>query len=398
MKEQQKQFIIAIVAGSILMSVVFGFVGGWIAFGIFSGKIDFPEIIKKEKQIETVNQQEAITKVVQDVSPAVVSVIATKDLPVLEKQIQEFNPFGDLFPDFNFEVPQYIQKGTQKQEVGGGTGFIVSEDGLIVSNRHVVDIEGAEYTVLTNDGQKYPAKVLARDPVQDIAILKIEKNNLPIVRLGNSDNVQVGQSAIAIGNALGEFRNTVSLGVISGLKRSIVASMGNSAEQLEDLLQTDAAINSGNSGGPLLNLQGEVIGINVAMASNAQNIGFALPINLAKRDVEQVKKQGKISYPFMGIRYVIVTPQIKEEKKLSVDYGALILKGDDNESAIEPNSPAEKAGLKENDIILETDRQKIDKEHTLAKIVQNHNIGDSLNLKVLRDGKEIIIKIVLGER
>lgn len=400
MNNQQKQFVIAVVSGSILISVVFGFVGGWVAFGIYGGKINLPEISgKTEKQTEVINQQEIITKVVKDVSPAVVSIIATKDLPVLEKQIQEFNPFGDLFPDFNFEIPQYVQKGTQKQEVGGGTGFIISEDGLIVSNKHVVDIDGAEYTVLTNDGQKYPTKVLARDPVQDIAILKIEKNNLPIVKLGDSDNVQIGQTAIAIGNALGEFRNTVSAGVISGLKRSIVATVGNSAEQLEDLLQTDAAINSGNSGGPLLNLQGEVIGINVAMASGAQNIGFALPINLAKRDIEQVKKQGKISYPFMGIRYVIITSQIKEEKKLTVDYGALILRGkNDNEPAVELNSPAEKAGLKENDIILEADGQRIDKDHTLAKIIQDHNVGESLSLKVLRDGREIILKIILGER
>ncbi len=397
MEIKQKQFIIIVVVVSISVSLVFGFLAGWVAFGIYGGRIKLPESISSRQKI--IVQDEAVVKAVKDVSPAVVSIIATKDLPVIEQQSQIINPFGDLFPGFSFEIPQYAQKETQKQEVGGGTGFIVSRDGLIVSNKHVVDIDGAEYTVLTNDGQKYPAKVLAKDPVQDIAILKIEKNNLPTVNLGNSDEVQIGQASIAIGNALGEFRNTVSVGVISGLKRSITASSGGGVEQLEDLLQTDAAINPGNSGGPLLNLQGEVIGINVAMASGAQNIGFALPINLAKRDIEQVEKNGKISYPFIGIRYAIITSQIKDEKKLTVDYGALILRGkNDGEPAITPGSPAEKAGLKENDIILEADGQKIDKDHSLAKLVQNHNIGDKMFLKILRDGKEMEINVVLGER
>lgn len=397
MDAKQKQFFAIIVGSSILVSAFFGFLAGWVAFGIYGGKIKLPESISGGQKI--ISQDEAVVKAVKNVSPAVVSVIASKDLPVIEKQSQSINPFGNLFPGFSFEIPQYTQKGTQKQEVGGGTGFIVSQDGLIATNKHVVDIDGAEYTVLTNDGQKYPAKVLAKDPVQDIAILKIDKNNLPTVNLGNSDEVQIGQASIAIGNALGEFRNTVSVGVISGLKRSITASSGGGAEQLEDLLQTDAAINPGNSGGPLLNLQGEVIGINVAMASGAQNIGFALPINLAKRDIDQVARQGKISYPFIGIRYTLITPQLKDEKKLAVDYGALIIKGsNDNEPAITPNSPAEKAGIKENDIILEADGQKIDKDHTLAKIVQNHNIGDTMRLKVLRDSKEMEIKVVLGER
>jgi serine protease Do len=394
---KQKQFIAIIVGSSIFVSVVFGFLAGWVAFGIYGGKIKLPESISGGQKI--IFQDEAVVKAVKNVSPAVVSIIATKDLSAIGQQTQTINPFGDLFPGFSFQIPQNVQKGTQKQEVGGGTGFIVSQNGLIATNKHVVDIDGAEYTVLTNDGQKYPAKVLAKDPVQDIAILKIEKNGLPKVNLGDSDEVEIGQASIAIGNALGEFRNTVSVGVISGLKRSITASSGGGAEQLEDLLQTDAAINPGNSGGPLLNLKGEVIGINVAIASGAQNIGFALPINLAKRDIDQVEKQGKISYPFIGVRYTLVTPQLKDERKLTVDSGVLIVKGaNDNEPAIMPGSPAEKAGLKENDIILEADGQKIDKDHTLAKIVEKQNVGDKMFLKILRDGKEMGISLILGER
>jgi len=270
-----------------------------------------------------------------------------------------------------------------------------------LTNKHVVSIEGAQYTVLTNDEQKYPATVLATDPVQDVAILKIDKTGLPTVKLGDSDAIAIGQTAIAIGNALGEFRNTVSVGVVSGLKRSITAGgiAGGGEEALEDVIQTDVAINPGNSGGPLLNSKGEVVGVNVAMASGAENIGFALPVNIIKRDIDQVVKTGKITYPFLGIRYTIITPALKDEQKLSVDYGALIVKGNsDSEPAVVAGSPAEKAGLKEGDIILEADGRKVDKDNTLDKIIQGHNIGDTLSMKILRDGKEMNLSVVLGER
>jgi len=395
MENQQKQFIATIVVLSILISSVFGFLAGSFAFSRLAQKAGSQQAGRGNFNT---TQQEGVVKVVKDVSPAVVSVIATKDLPIIEQQFQDVNPFGDLFP-FHIQIPQFQQKGTQKQEVGGGTGFIISADGLILTNKHVVDIDGAEYTVLTNDGQKYPAKVLAKDPVQDVAVLKIDKNNLPVVKLGDSGKIDIGQTAIAIGNALGEFRNTVSVGVVSGLQRSISAASGSGTENLEDLIQTDAAVNPGNSGGPLLNLNGEVIGVNVAMASGAQSIAFALPINLAKKDIEQVKKFGKISYPFLGIRYTIIDQALKGKNNLPVDSGALIVKGsNDNEPAIVTGSPADKAGLKENDIILEADGQKIDKDHPLAKIVEGHNVGDTITLKVLSNGKEKEVKVVLGER
>jgi S1-C subfamily serine protease len=401
-----KQFIASIVIISILTSVVFGFFAGSVAYEMAkNGKFSLSGSSPAETQVSANSgaccQEQSVINAVKDVSPAVVSVIATKDLPVIEQQMQDVNPFGDLFPGFSFQVPQYTQKGTQEKEVGGGTGFIISSDGLILTNKHVVSIEGAQYTVLTNDEQKYPATVLATDPVQDVAILKIDKTGLPTVKLGDSDAIQIGQTAIAIGNALGEFRNTVSVGVVSGLKRSITAGgiAGGGEEALEDVIQTDVAINPGNSGGPLLNSSGEVVGVNVAMASGAENIGFALPVNIIKRDIDQVIKTGKISYPFLGIRYTIITPALKDEQKLPVDYGALIVKGTgDNEPAIVAGSPAEKAGLKEGDIILEAGGKKIDKDNTLDKIIQGHNIGDALSVKILRDGKEMNLNVALGER
>jgi len=406
--EQKNQFIRIIVI-TIVISALAGFAGGFLSLGLLTGKMPaglsgvLTQTNNSGNGSQIVTPQEtAVENVVKNVSPSVVSVIATANLASMQ---QNSNPldqfFGNLFPQLN-PPSSGSQPGNQQQEIGGGSGFIISGDGMILTNKHVVDIQGASYTVLTNDGQKYPAQILAEDPVQDIAILKINKNNLPVVKLADSTSLEIGQSAIAIGNALGEFRNTVSVGVISGLGRSVVASsdfFGSQTEQLEGVIQTDAAINPGNSGGPLLNLSGEVIGINVAVAQGAQSIGFALPINLAKRDISQVQKQGRISYPFLGVRYVLVTPDIKAQKNLSVDYGALILSGTgQNEPAITPGSPAEKAGLQENDIILEADGSKIDVNNTLAKIIQNHNVGDKITLKILHNGQEKTITITLGEK
>lgn len=421
MTQEQRNFQNRIIALSIIFSLTAGFIAGGLSSD-WLAKIDpayLPYLGKffKERggavnvqELKVVAQEEQVVRVVKEAAPAVVSIIVSKDLPVIERYWREGNSFEDFFGDTPFfkdffgrmfQSPEYRQKGTQKKEIGGGTGFIISKDGLILTNKHVVLDEQADYTVLTNDGQRYAAKVLARDPAQDIAIIKIDKNNLSTLRLGDSDKIEIGQTAVAIGNALAEFRNTVSVGVISGLKRSITASagFGASAEQLEGVIQTDAAINPGNSGGPLLNLAGEAVGINVAVAQGAQSIGFALPINLAKRDIEQVQRQGKISYPYLGVRYVLVTPEIKEKNNLSVDYGALVVRGEQpDEVAVMPGSPADKAELAENDIILEVDGQKIGQDHTLVQIIQNHNVGDTLTLKVLSKGKEKTVKVVLGER
>ncbi len=304
-----------------------------------------------------------------------------------------------MFPGFNFSIPQQKQNGTEKKEVGGGSGFFVTDGGLVVTNRHVVDAKDAEYTVLTNDGKKHTATVVARDTVLDIALLKIDPGTTkyPFLEFGDSDNLSVGESVIAIGNALGEFRNTVSVGVVSGLARSITA--GDNAggnELLEQVIQTDAAINPGNSGGPLLDLRGKVIGVNVAVAQGSQSIGFALPINSVKGVIESVKATGKIVRPYMGIRFIPVTEALKEKNKLTVDYGILVRRGEgSDELAVMPGSPADKAGIVENDIILELDGKKIDQETSFSLLVRNKKVGDTVRLKILHAGTEKEITLTL---
>jgi len=376
----------------IIVSLSLGLIGGLIP-SVYFGRLFYQELLKEKN--EQTHLPETIPQVVKEVSPAVVSIIISKYVPVYEQGY--YDPFGENSP-FDIRIPIIREKGKELKEVGAGTGFIVSPNGLIATNKHVVLDDEAEYTVLTTDGNKYKATVLARDPIQDIAIIKIDANNLPTVELGNSDNLEIGQTVIAIGNALGQFKNTVSAGIVSGLLRTITASGGGITEQLEEVVQTDAAINRGNSGGPLVNLYGEVIGMNTAMATEAENIGFAIPINKVKRDIIDIETKGKIVYPFLGVRYVLVNKAIAESNKLPVDYGALITKGDTpNEPAIVPDSAADKAGLKENDIILEIDRVKITEENSLAKIISKYKPGDEVRLKILRDSKEILVKAVLGE-
>ncbi len=360
-------------------------------------------VTQKEISERVLRQDELVVGVVREASPAVVSVVAAKDVPVVERFF--IDPFADdpFFREFfgdggsGFRVPQFRQKGTQKQEIGAGTGFIVSHDGFVLTNKHVVSDTEADYTVLMNDGSKKSARVLARDPFQDLAVLKIEGSDLPLVRLGDSSQVAIGQTVIAIGNALGEFSNTVSVGVVSGLQRSIVARGAGGAETLQELIQTDAAINPGNSGGPLLDLRGEVIGINTAVAQGAENIGFTIPINNAKRALANVERSGKIVYPFLGVRYAAITTGLAEERKLARDYGALVA-GGEGEAAVVPGGPAAKAGLKEGDIILEIENERIDTKTTLASLIQKHQVGDEVTLKIFRDGQEIEAKVILEER
>ena len=350
-----------------------------------------------------VDYENAVVQAVEIASPSVVSVVISKDLPVIEQC--PYNPFGDLPPEFQqffgdqgSQFSQPCQKGTKYQEVGGGSGFIISEDGLILTNKHVVADTKADYTVLTNDGKKYTATVLARDPVNDLAVIKINTTGLTPAKLGDSTSLKLGQTAIAIGNALGEFRNTVSVGVISGLSRTVTASgTGFGSETIQGVIQTDAAINPGNSGGPLLNLRGEVIGINTAIASGAQNIGFALPINQAKRDIDSIKKNGSIKIPYIGVRYTIVDENLAKDQKLPVDYGALV-RGSNDGPAVIKNSPAAKAGIQAEDIIIEVNGERIDNDNPLGMVVQKYSIGDTLTVKVRRGDKTLTFQVTLEER
>lgn len=347
-------------------------------------------------------EDEKIVSMVERSTPAVVSIVITKDVPKYRNFFR--SPFGFSFPFFDDQsLPQSPQgevNQTQKQQVGSGSGFLISADGYIVTNKHVVSDNSAEYTVILSDEKEYPATVLALAPNNDIAVIKIEGANLPFLRLGDSDTLRVGQTVIAIGNPLGEFANSVSRGIISGLKRSVTAGSGyGDTETLNNIIQTDAAINPGNSGGPLFNIEGEVIGINVAVAQGAENIGFALPVNSIKRVVEEVKTTGKLSTPYIGVRYVVLDKEVAQQYGLDVDHGALILRGERiTDLAVVPGSPADKAGLVENDIILEIDGKKIDTENTLGSIIAEKRVGDEIILKVWHKGDIKEVKVRLEER
>ena len=405
-----------VVLFTVVMSFIVSVIGTVLVLGILgpifgSGQdsavpflFNRPKILEKILPSEPVRQDELVVKAVEQASPAVVSVVASKDVPVLEQYF--IDPFGNdpflkqFFGDggSGFQIPQLRQKGTQHQDVSAGTGFIVSVDGLVLTNKHVVADANAEYTVFMNDGTKKTAKVLARDPVQDLAIIKIEGSNLPTLKIGDSGHLKIGQTVIAIGNALGEFRNTVSVGVISGLQRSVEANGGASGpESLQELIQTDAAINPGNSGGPLLNIYGEVIGIDTAVAQGAQNIGFAIPSVKAQHDIDSVKKTGRIVYAFLGVRYQAVTKELAEKQKLGRDYGVLVSKSD-TEPAVVAGGPADKAGIRDGDSILMVNGERIDQNHLLASFIQKYTVDDTITLKIFREGKEMDVQVKLEER
>lgn len=400
----QKNRLINSLIFSILASSVLGGLFGFLA-GNFSTKNIKNDNEQKSKQIQAieemnlVQEDSAVINAVESASPAVVSIIVTKDMPKLDSFF--FDPFSSdpFFNPFGFRQEDQPVPETEKREIGGGTGFIVDSNGFIITNNHVVNDEEAEYTVMMNDGSKLDAKVLAKDSYFDLAIIKVEKNNLPTVKLGNSESLKIGQTVIAIGNSLGEFRNTVSKGIISGLKRNIDAGDGTGkVEALDEVIQTDAAINPGNSGGPLLNLKGEVIGVNVAMAQGAENIAFSIPINEANKIYKSVKETGKIARPYLGVRYLLINKEIQKQNNLSVDYGALILRGQNpGDLAVIPGSPADKSGLVENDIILEIDEIKINQENDLAKIIRRHGVKDKVRLKILSKGKEKMTDLILEE-
>lgn len=349
-----------------------------------------------------IDYERAVVAAVKKASPAVVSIIVSRNVPILENCSE--GPLSSLPPEFReflgdrfrFSVP-CTEGGTRLQEVGGGSGFIVSPDGLIVTNKHVVSDTRASYTVFTSDGRRFEARVMDEDPLQDLAIVKVEAEGLPTVTLGNSDGIELGQTAIAIGNALGEFRNTVSVGVISGLARTVTATGGGSVETIQGVIQTDAAVNPGNSGGPLLNLRGEVIGINTAIVSGAQNIGFAMPINHAGRAIESVQRTGRIETPYLGIRYTTLGPERSSLAGLRVDYGALV-ESSAAAPAVEPGSPAAAAGIQAGDIILELNGQRIDENRTLGNLISRMSVGDRVTLKVLRGSRDLTLETELARR
>lgn len=345
-------------------------------------------------------QKNPIAETVKKVMPAVVSIVIYKSLEKLEKEL----PL-DLMPITPWNAPELRIPEEAIDEhgmvrIGGGSGFIVEPNGIIVTNKHVIADPEAEYTVVLNTGEKFESEILARDPINDVAILRIKAKNLPVVPLGDSAALELGETAIAIGNALGIFRNTVSAGIVSGLSRSIAAQPDprSPVQEMRGLIQTDAAINAGNSGGPLVNLAGETVGINAAMVYGAQNIGFAIPINTVRRDLEDLKEYGRVRRPLLGLRYLIIDETMKHKMDLPVDHGALIINQGSHAPGVAPKSPAAQAGIKEKDIVLTYGGEKIGPDRTLQDCLENAAVGDTVSLTVLRDGKEFTAKVTLVER
>lgn len=365
----------------VLTCLLFGFFGGWVGsksgeFGLGSVKISDPsaqKIVLKESEV--------ISEIAKKVGPSVVSVNVTSEL----SQVDNF---------FGFRSPS--------QQESAGTGFILTKEGVVVTNRHVVPRGANTVSVTLSDGTELnEVEVIGRtnenDPL-DVAFLRIKNTKgkaLEAATIGDSSKMQVGDKVIAIGNALGQFQNTVTSGIISGFGRSIeAAGDGNSVETLQNLFQTDTAINQGNSGGPLVNINGEVIGINTAVAGGAENIGFAIPINDIQGLIKSVLAKGKLERPYLGVRYVTLTDDYAYQYNLDVKRGAYIAPSR-NGSAIIASSPAEKAGLKEKDIITKIDGQAIDENNSLISLIGKKSVGDSVELLIVRDGKEINVKAIL---
>jgi len=358
--------------------------GGAIADRLFVIKpLDF---FAKRKDVkvgtETLNQkvlieESVVVQVVEKVSPSVVTVAIEQP----QRRILEFSPFGG----FRSRV-----EGGEPQDIG--TGFIVSEDGLVITNKHVVSDRDAKYKVITSDNKEYEVVKISRDPANDLAVLKIEARGLKPVELGDSDSLKVGQFAIAIGTALGEFRSTVTTGVISGLGRGITAGsvFEGFVERLDNVIQTDAAINPGNSGGPLLNSAGQVIGVNVAVAQGAENIGFAIPINVVKEALEQFEKSGSFaSKPFLGVQYQMIDKETAILNK--VPQGAYVVE-------VVDGSPAESAGIKSGDIITKFEGEDVsDSNGGLAALISKKKAGQTVSLEVWRDGETLELKATLSE-
>lgn len=333
---------------------------------------------------------------------AVVAIAVSAPVKRQARNSIQYDPFSGLFSPMPEQQPTN-GSSTGTVQIAGGSGFFVTADGLIATNKHVVQNsevadDKLEFKVRTFSGKTYPAKVVAVDPVLDLAFLKVEGSDFPYLSVGDSDGLQPGQSVIAIGNALDQFNNTVTRGVISGLNRRIVAGNGAGTEVIDEAIQTDAAINPGNSGGPLLDLGGKVVGINTAVSDRGQSLGFAIPAAAVKRDVDSIQKIGHIVRPYVGVRYVMVTPEYVKNNQLKADHGALVVRGNQkSELAVAPGSPADKAGIKENDIILEVDGVKIEDGRSLSSLIGRHVVGDEIKLKISHAGEEKEVTLKLEE-
>jgi S1-C subfamily serine protease len=336
----------------------------------------FPE------KVRIVSEESVVIDAVEKVTPSVVTVGIVQEKPIIE--------FDPLDPWGFFRTPK--QQGTKTEEADIGSGFVVSEDGLIVTNKHVVSELGAKYKVITSDNTPHDVTNIYRDPVNDIAILKINASGLKPVEMGDSSSLKVGQTVIALGTPLGEFRGSVTKGIISGIGRGITAGTPyqNTAEEISNVIQTDAAINPGNSGGPLVNSSAQVIGVNTAVASGAENIGFALPISIVKDAIDNFEKTGSFERPYLGVSYELIDKETSV--RIKMPQGAYVQR-------VVPSSPADKAGIKDGDVILKINGKQIGagKNETLAEIIATYKTGDEIELTIWRDGEELDVKATLSQ-
>ena len=373
----------------IISAVVFILVGGTVSagwLGLNWDRVNSMLRLSKESIVKTqtssdvkvVTEESVIINVVDKASPSVVTV-----------GISQTRKSGDIFNFNPFDPSNQKQRSSQQIEQDIGSGFIISSDGLIVTNKHVVSVSNVKYRVILKDNKSYDVTKMYRDPDNDLAILKIDATGLTPIELGDSDKIKVGQMAIAIGTALGEFRNTVTTGVISGVGRGITAGsmFEGGAEKLDNVIQTDAAINPGNSGGPLLNSFGQVIGVNTAVSADGQGIGFALPINVVKEAVNNFNTTGQFNRPFMGVEYRMVTRQIAVLNE--IPEGAYIM-------TVVDGSPAAAAGVRSEDIITKIGAEKISESNDLARIIGKKKAGDKVSIVVWREEKEVNLTVTLG--
>lgn len=363
------RIIIILVAAGVL--VVSSFLGGAVA----NQRLGLAPSNTNLLEQTVVKEENAVIDIVERVSPAVVTVAV--ETP--QRRILELNPFGGF--------RQRLEGGSE-QDIG--SGFIVDANGLIVTNKHVVSDDDASYTVITQDDKEYEVVDIVRDPANDLAIIKVNATNLPTIELGDSNNLKVGQFAIAIGTALGEFRQTVTTGVVSGLGRGITAGSiyEGFVEQLDDVIQTDAAINPGNSGGPLLNSAGQVIGVNVAVARGAENIGFAIPVNIVKDGLEEFRRSGAFaSKPFLGVQYQMIPRNTALMN--DVPQGALVVE-------VVEETAAERAGLQVEDIITKFNGEVLNEDNDLAEVISRFKNGDTVTLEIWRDGESLTLPVTLS--
>ena len=340
-----------------------------------------------ESKVKIITEESVTIDIVKKEGPSVVTIAEQASTQSATNSPLDFGPFSI------FGNPQKTTEPTPAEPQSIGTGFIIDKDGLIITNKHVVADNTGTYQIITSNDKKYTVSKIYRDPLNDVALLKINPddnhgNSLNPITLGDSSSLQVGQYVIAIGTALGEFRNTVTTGVVSGLGRGITAGspFEGSVERLDNVIQTNAAINPGNSGGPLLNSSGQVIGVNTAVSQSGQNIGFSIPINVIKDSLKNFNSTGKFERPYLGVAYKMISKDLAVLNDLP--EGAYV-------QQVVNNSPADKAGIKPGDVIVKIDSNKLSDKLQLSDTLAKKKVGDTIIITLFRDNKTEDLRVTL---